>query len=77
LEEDDADDEDEGGQRKPMFPNLVGRERAEGEDSDTEGEIEGDETAEDAEMGEGDGEEETLNEIVGDGEHTSAGAMVS
>ena len=47
LEEDDADDEDEEGQRKPLFPNLVGRERMEGNDSEMEGESEGDETAED------------------------------
>ena len=79
LEEDDADDEDEESQRKPMFPNLVGRERVEGEDSEMEGdsEGEGDETAEDAEMGEADGEEETSNEVAGDGEHPSAETVIS
>ena len=79
LEEDDVDDEDEESQRKPMFPNLVGRERVEGEDSEVEGdsEGEGDETAEDAEMGEADGEEETSNEVAGDGEHPSAETVIS
>jgi hypothetical protein len=81
LEEDDADDEDEEGQRKPMFPNLASRERTEAEDSEMEGESEGDETAEDAEMGEGegegDGEGETANGVAGDGEHPGTDAMVS
>ena len=77
LEEEDADDEDEEGQRKPMFPNLASRERAEAEDSEMEGSAsEGDETAEDADMGEADGEE-TANEGAGDGEQPGTDAMVS
>jgi hypothetical protein len=77
LEEDDADDEDEEGQRKPMFPNLASRERADAEDSEMEGSAsEGDETAEDADMGEADGEE-TANEGAGDGEQPGTDAMVS
>jgi hypothetical protein len=81
LEEDDADDEDEEGQRKPMFPNLASRERTEADDSEIDGDSEGNETAEDAEMGEGegegDGEEENANDVAGDGEQSGTDAMVS
>ncbi|KAM0707109.1 hypothetical protein Q7P35_006440 [Cladosporium inversicolor] len=77
LEEDDADDEDEEGQRKPMFPNLASRERTEAEDDEIEEESEGDETAEDAEMGEADGEDEAANEGVADGEQPGIDAVAS
>jgi hypothetical protein len=78
-EDDDADDEDEEGQRKPMFPNLAGRERTEAEDDEVEGSSEGENTAEDAEMGEadGEGEDETVNEGTVDGEQPVTDAMVS
>lgn len=72
LEEDDADDEDEEGQRKPLFPNLAGRERMEGEDSEMDVEGEGDGEADDAEMGEAEGEEDTVNEVADDAVHTGA-----
>ena len=76
-EDDDADDEDEEGQRKPMFPNLASRERAEAEDDEVEGSSEGENMAEDAEMGEADGDDETANEGAGDGEQPGTDAMVS
>ena len=47
------------------------------EDSEMDGESEGDEMAEDADMGEAEGEEEILNEVAGDGEHPGADALVS
>jgi hypothetical protein len=36
-------------------------------------EVEGDETSDDAEMGEGEGEEENMNGTIGDAEQQSAG----
>ena len=58
LEEEDGDDEEESS-RKPLFPNLAGRDRTEGEESDIDGENDevGEDEGEDTEMGgEGEGE---------------------
>jgi hypothetical protein len=73
LEEDDADDEDEEAQRKPLFPGLAGRERVDVEDSEME--VESDETADDAELGEAEGE--GVNNANGGAEHTNADGEIS
>jgi tetratricopeptide (TPR) repeat protein len=63
LEEEDGDDEEETS-RKPLFPGLAGRERAEGEDSEMDGGSDeaGEDEGEDTEMG-GDGEPQGEKDI--------------
>ncbi|KAM0720665.1 hypothetical protein Q7P37_004802 [Cladosporium fusiforme] len=75
LEEEDADDEDEG-LRRPFFPGLVGREKTEPEESDVD--VEGDETVEDGredvDMADGEGEGEIDGESEGGNGEVQEGA---